>query len=426
MLKIGRPLARARASMRSGLRPLAGPICVLAALTAFALSAAVSSADSVVVTPTSVTVASANATTPLSGLSVTGFSNPSEPLLVSISTSIGSIALTETSGLTLSYGYSSFSGAQISFTGDQADVDAALASASLTDGGTTGTATVSLDVTADQSGIEYLASTGHYYEYVADPNVTWTSAATDATTYSFDGQTGYLASIPNLAVNTFITDHLNGAQNVWAGGMSVDYPSGYNGNTGIQRVWSWQFGPLAGTIFTECSNVSGSCSHTNDTGDYYDWNPGEPNNGGYSGPGTGEHYVEINYLGQGTWNDIPNSTTIAGYVVEFGDEVGGGNFTGSYSASSSVALALAPGAPTAVQGTQRRRPGHGVVDRAVLRRRRPHHRLQRHRPAGRRDLHRPRAPPAWSAGCPTAPPTPSRSRRPTASARALPPPRRAP
>ena len=158
-------------------------------------------------------------------------------------------------------------------------------------------------------------------------------------------------------MNTFITDHLDGAENVWAGGMSVDYPSGYGGNTGIKRVWTWQFGPLAGTIFTECSNIAASCSHTNDTGDYYDWNPGEPNNSGYSGPGTGEHYVEINYLGAGHWNDIPNSTSIDGYVVEFGNDVTGGHFTGSYSASSNVTLAAAPGTPTAVQGTR----GNGQV-----------------------------------------------------------------
>jgi hypothetical protein len=272
-------------------------------------------------------------------------------LLVSISTTIGSLTLSETSGLTLSFGYSSFTGSQISFTGEEADVDAALASATLTDAGTTGTAAVALVVTADQSGIEYFAPTGHYYQYVADANVTWTTAAADAQTATFDGQSGYLASIPSAAVNNFVTDHLNGAENVWAGGMSVDYPSGFGGNTGIQRVWSWQFGPLAGTSFTECSNVSGSCSHTNDSGDYYDWNPGEPNNSGYSGPGTGEHYVEINYLGAGNWNDIPNSTTIAGYVVEFGNDATGGDFTGSFSASSNVVLANAPGAPSGVAGT---------------------------------------------------------------------------
>ncbi len=349
------PITRRRVA--GGPRPVRGwrglfrAACVVGVLAASAVTAVISLADSVVVTSTEITLANADTTTALTGMSVTGFSNPSQELLVSISTNIGSLALTETSGLTLSYGYSSFSGSQISFTGDQADVAAALATTTLTDSGTTGTATISLDVTADQSGIEYLGPTGHYYEYVPDANVTWTQAAANAQTYTFDGQTGYLASIPDAAVNTFVTDHLAGAQNVWAGGMSVDYPSGYNGNTGIKRVWSWQFGPLAGTVFTNCSNITATCVHTNDTGDYYDWNPGEPNNDNYTGPGTGEHYVEINYLGEGNWNDIPNVTTIAGYVVEFGNDVTGGDFTGSYSASSNVTLAAVPGPPTAVQGT---------------------------------------------------------------------------
>ena len=325
---------------------------MLAALTVFGVGAAVSSADNVVVTSTTATLVNADTTTALPGISVSGFSDPSQELLVSLSTNIGSLSLSETSGLTLSYGYNSFSGSQLSFTGDQADVAAALASTSLSDSGTTGTATVSLDVTPDQSGIEYLASTGHYYEYIAAPEITWTDAAAAAETYTFDGETGYLAAISDEAVNTFVTEHLDGAQNVWAGGMSVDYPSGYNGNPAIQRVWSWQFGPLAGTVFTECSNVSEECEHTNDSGDYYDWNSGEPNNDGYTGEGTGEHYLAINYVGYGTWNDYPNSTGIDGYVVEFGNEVSGGTFAGSYSASSNVTLAAAPGIPSAVQGTR--------------------------------------------------------------------------
>ena len=164
--------------------------CVVGVVAVFAVGATVGNADSVVVSSTSLTVANDNAATALTGVSVSGFSDPSQELLVSISTTIGSLSLSETSGLTLSYGYSSFSGSQISFTGDQADVDAALATAALTDSGTTGTAAISLDVTADQAGIEYLGSTGHYYEYVPDTNVTWTQAAADAQTYTFDGQTG--------------------------------------------------------------------------------------------------------------------------------------------------------------------------------------------------------------------------------------------
>ena len=322
-------------------------------LASWAMSSA-ARADSVVVTPTSVTVSSANASTPLSGISVSGFSDPSEPLLVSVSTTLGTLSLSQTTGLTLSYGYSSFSGASFSFVGDQGAVDASLATLSLTDGGTTGTASVSVSVTANQSGIAFLPATGHYYEYVAAANLNWSTAQSDAAALSFDGQSGYLATIPNATVNSFIEAHLNGASNVWAGGAATDYSSGYNGNPGIQRVWTWQQGPLAGTIFTECSNVTLTCALVNDTGLYHDWNPGEPNNSGYNGgvPGSGEHYVEINYQGAGAWNDLsPSSTGTSGYVVEFGDLADGGNFTGVYSSTSTITLANLPGAPTDVSAT---------------------------------------------------------------------------
>jgi hypothetical protein len=96
-------------------------------------------------------------------------------------------------------------------------VQAGLATLTLNGSGTTGTASVAVTVTGNQAGLAFLPSTGHYYEYVPDANVTWTATQTAASSLSFDGETGYLASISSGAVNTFIQNHLNGAQNVWAG-----------------------------------------------------------------------------------------------------------------------------------------------------------------------------------------------------------------
>jgi hypothetical protein len=323
--------------------------CVLAvALAGLAMSAS-AQADNVVLTPTTVTLAKATGSTTLIGTSVSGYSNPNQQLLVSISTTLGSVAVTQTSGLTLSYGYSSYSGAEISFAGDQERVQGALATLALSDSGTTGTASVSITVTKQEAGISYLPATGHYYKYVAAAQGTWESAKAGAEGLEFEGQKGYLASIPDATVNNFIEAHLNGASDVWAGGEATDYPSGYNSNTGIKRVWSWRAGPLSETIFTECSNVSETCAHVNDSGDYYDWSPGEPNNSGY--PSTGEHYLEINYQGEGKWNDLKqNDIGTTGYVVEFGNLVHGGNFTGVYSNSSEITLANPPDAPTGVTG----------------------------------------------------------------------------
>src|ERR1039458_1619748 len=141
--------------------------CVLGGLLASWAMPSASLADDVVVTPTTVAVTSANASTLLSGISVSGYSVPSEPLLVSVSTTLGTLSLSHTTGLTLSYGYSSFSGSNFSFVGDEADVQAALATLLITGPGSTGTASVSVTVAANQPGIAFLPATGHYYQYRA-------------------------------------------------------------------------------------------------------------------------------------------------------------------------------------------------------------------------------------------------------------------
>jgi hypothetical protein len=339
------------------LRALAGATFA-AALAGFALLSATSFASGPVVSGTSVTAAPDSGTTALPGFSVSGYTNPSQDLLVSISTTLGTVSLGETNGLTLSYGYSTFTNTSgVQFTGTQTDVATALATLSLTGAGTIGTAAIQVTVTADPGGaVAYLPATGHYYEYVSDPGLDWTQAKADAQAATFAGQSGYLATLPNTTVNTFINDHLNGAQDVWAGGASVDYPSGYNGDTNVERVWTWQGGPLQGTIFTECSNVPASCSFVNDTvpaGTFTDWSSGEPNNSGYPSSGDpGEHYLEINENGNLHWNDFSNTNNgTSGYVVEFGNLPTGGAFTGVYSTTSDVALAVAPGAPSNVSAT---------------------------------------------------------------------------
>jgi hypothetical protein len=195
--------------------------CLLGLVLVGLLSASAALADNVVVTPTSVTLANAGGSTALTGTSISGYSDPTESLLTSVSTTIGSLSMSQTSGLTLSNGYSSFSGSTFSFTGNQADIQAGLATLSLSDSGTLGTASVAVTVTPNATGIEYLPATGHYYEYVPATNILWTSAKAAAAALSFDGQPGYLASIPSSTVNNFIQAHLNGAANV-VGGWRVD------------------------------------------------------------------------------------------------------------------------------------------------------------------------------------------------------------
>jgi outer membrane protein OmpA-like peptidoglycan-associated protein len=340
---------------------------MLAVALAGLATSATALADNVVVTSTGVTLAKATGSpTALTGVSVSGYSNPNEKLLVSVSTTLGSLSLPSHSGLTLSYGYT-YSGAELSFVGNQANVQTALATLTLTGNGTTGTAKVSMQVTTEEPGISYLPATGHYYKYVAAAHGTWESAKTGAEGQpTSHGQPGYLASIPSETVNNFIEAHLEGAENVWVGGESTDYPSGYNSNTGIKRVWSWRAGPLNGTIFTECSNVSETCALVDNTGllQFHDWNPSEPNNSGYP-EAAGEHYLEINYQGLGKWNDLKNADPgTTGYLVEFGNLEHGGNFTGVYSThpgEGEVKLANAPSPPTSVTGSGNSFAGHSAT-----------------------------------------------------------------
>lgn len=312
-------------------------VALVATLLTTALTASPASAATPAVTSTSTNLVAPTGTTALTGVTVSGYTN--ETLLVNVSTTIGTLSMTTTTGLSLTYGYSSFTGATLSFTGTQANVNTGLATLRYNGNGSTGTAAIAINTTVNQAGISYFPTTGHYYQYVATPGLAWTTARSQAVARTFNGQSGYLARIGSSAVNSFVQSKINGAQNVWAGGLAEN-----NSGATIKRNWKWQGGPFGGTSFTQCTNLTGGCTHSGDSGSYYNWNSGEPNNSG-----SNESYLEINYQGNGSWNDLANGNTeTSGYVVEYGDTAVGGNFTGVYSASSNVTVAAAPGAPTAV------------------------------------------------------------------------------
>jgi Tfp pilus assembly protein PilE len=192
----------------------------------------------------------------------------------------------------------------------------------------------------------------------------------------FDGQEGYLATVPNATVNNFIDGHLSSsATSVWAGGEASDFSSG-NGPSGSYRAWYWggqngsttpgqanYGGPLAGQSFTQCTNLTGNCVFQNTSSFFNDpsspgsgvWyfngtNDQEPNNTG----GT-ESYLTINYSSDpGKWNDVSDTNTDneQGFIVEYGDQAtGASSWSSSASASSSSTLATAPGVSTGVSAT---------------------------------------------------------------------------
>jgi hypothetical protein len=155
-------------------------------------------------------------------------------------------------------------------------------------------------------------SNGHFYKYVTAANISWSSAKTAAAGQSYLGYTGYLATITSAAENTFITQKL--ASNGWIGASdavseinSATGTTTYADQTAAEGHWYWITGPEAGTNFS-----NGNASPLLVSGQFMNWNTGEPNNS------SGENYAQIFASGSiGTWNDL-NGSSQGGYVVEFG------------------------------------------------------------------------------------------------------------
>ncbi|RSK39353.1 T9SS type B sorting domain-containing protein [Mangrovimonas spongiae] len=182
----------------------------------------------------------------------------------------------------------------------------------------------------------YLPSTGHYYEYVADVGVSWDDAKVLAENRTYYGLQGYLVTI--LSEDEAQLSGEQAAGTGWIGGSDAE----------TEGEWKWVTGPESGTIFWN-GGTNGS------TPNFAFWNTGEPNNLGE------EDYAHITAPGlgvQGSWNDLPNvggdgDYEPKGYIVEYGGMPG--DPTLNLSASTQLNI------PRIINTLEAERCGNGTV-----------------------------------------------------------------
>ncbi len=128
------------------------------------------------------------------------------------------------------------------------------------------------------------AGNGHWYDYVTS-NGTWDQANDSAQTLSYAGLDGHLATLTSDEENSFVWDNFS-YNTAFLGGYQTSKDAEPDGN------WAWV---------------------TGEAWNWTNWANGEPNNAGND-----EDHLHF-WSNNGTWNDIHNNYTYAGYIVEYED-----------------------------------------------------------------------------------------------------------
>lgn len=222
------------------------------------------------------------------------------------------------------------SGIQISY----ADFEKAIKDVEFSNSSAIPSGTRGFSINIGFGGANYLPRNGHFYEYVASPGITWTSAEALARAKKYYGLQGYLATLTAADEAQLCGAQAPGAG--WIGGSDAD----------TEGVWKWVTGPEAGITFWIGNQFGTATPPFN----YANWNPGlEPNNS------NNEDYAHIRpstSTNPGTWNDLPNPGTTGeyyprGYIVEYGGMPGDPIL--QISASTSIKMSqLTVTTPTAI------------------------------------------------------------------------------
>jgi hypothetical protein len=150
--------------------------------------------------------------------------------------------------------------------------------------------------------------TGHYYEFVAS-DASWSQARELAKQRSFMGQAGYLATIPTVRENTFLT-----AAFTMVGPARLAWIGGHEPNN--DAAWRWADGPEAGERFSQSEHPVFPLFFAN-------WGGNEPDAGAAN-----EDFVMINLgptfgsIETGEWSAVAANPSpanpVRGYLVEYG------------------------------------------------------------------------------------------------------------
>jgi hypothetical protein len=286
MLKLGQREAMRNVGAKA--KNLAGSMVLLFALVAPLFTTATVSAtpDPALIGGSAVSGYSGVAT-PITDLQVSGTGNPTVPVKLRVTS--GSLAMSTTTGISFTTGPT---GATLQFSGTLTNVNAALATLAYT---RSGTGTDTLEASLVAAGEVFFPDNGHLYEYVSFTS-TWNNAKTNAEGRMKYSSTGYLTTITSQAENDFVAARLLNAG--WMGASDI----------ALEGDWKWVVGPEATNSFWLGDSTGGTVS-----GRYANWGTGEPNNAG------DEDCAQFLTGGTGKWNDLPcNTTTLPGYVVEYG------------------------------------------------------------------------------------------------------------
>jgi len=231
----------------------------------------------------------------------------------------GTLTLANPGALTLNSGYSSFDAqSTLSFHGTLADVVAALQSnlswTAPGDAESSSLLTIRVEVTKFVSGTTYDPLTGHTYMYIESP-LPWHDALLAARGMTYQGLTGYLATITSQAENDFIGTK-SGAPSIWFGATDDQgYVNEARAALALDPItfdsqltgdYYWAGGPEIGVQFGV-----GLETVTPINGLYNSWAQQEPNNWNQE-----EGCAVTNWNSVGLWNDL-NCAGAHSYLVEF-------------------------------------------------------------------------------------------------------------